>query len=626
MRRMGVVVAVLALGVGTGGADVTSPAAGAEQHRWNLGAIYPDLESFNRARLDLRARLPRLDEQQGRLGDSPQAMQAALDSLFSLGQELQRIGSYASMWSDEDTRVPEALAARQEVAQLGTEFASRGAWLAPEILELPEGTLERFLDEEPGLAPYAFFLRDLQRRRPHTRTRTEETLLAETGRLSRAPSAVYTILANADLPFPVVTLSSGEQVQLNQAAYTRLRSAPDRRDRLAVFQAFWSVFQSFERTFGVALDAQVNSDVFYARSRNHTSALAASLHANDIPESVYRTLISEVHRALPTLHRAFRIRARLLGIEDLAYHDIYPPLTPGLSLSFPIEEGKKLVLASLAPLGEEYVASVAQGFASRWMDVHPRPGKRAGAYSNGSVYDLHPFILLNYNDDYESLSTMTHEWGHAMHSHLANASQPYPTADYAIFVAEVASTFHEALLLEHMLTRATDDEQRLSLLGAYLEGLRGTFFRQTMFAEFELAIHDAVERGEALTGSRLTEMYGGLLRRYHGHDQGVMHIDDAYAVEWAYIPHFYYNFYVYQYATALAASTQLAHSVIAGEPGARERYLGLLRSGGSRYPFELLREAGVDLTSPDPYRALEARMNWAMDEIEAIIARRDAQP
>jgi oligoendopeptidase F len=280
------------------------------------------------------------------------------------------------------------------------------------------------------------------------------------------------------------------------------------------------------------------------------------------------------------------------------------------------------VLGALKPLGDSYVKVVAQGFESRWMDVFPRQGKRSGAYSAGSVYGAHPFVLMNYNDDYEGLTTMAHEWGHAMHSHLANQTQPYPTADYSIFVAEVASTFNEALLLDRMLKQAKSDDEKLFLLGSYLEGLRGTFFRQAMFAEFELTIHQVAEKGEALTGQRLTEIYGELLRRYHGHDQGVLRIDDAYTVEWAYIPHFYYNFYVYQYATSLAASSLLAKDVLEGQPGAADRYLGLLKAGGSKYPYELLKDAGVDLATPAPYKALEARMNWAMDEIERILVRR----
>ncbi|MBP1621606.1 MAG: pepF, partial [Acidobacteria bacterium] len=395
-------------------------------------------------------------------------------------------------------------------------------------------------------------------------------------------------------------------------------------DRLLVFGEFWKTYGAYQRTFGVTLDAQVKRDLFYARARNYPNCLAAALDAGNVPESVYRTLIAEVNRALPTLHRAFKLRGRLLGIADLAYHDIYPPLVPELEVRFPIDAGKALMLESLAPLGAEYSAVVRRGLEGRWMDVYPRTGKRSGAYSNGAAYDVHPYVLMNYNDDYESVSTLAHEWGHALHSHLANQAQPYPTADYSIFVAEVASTFNEALLLDRMLKQATSDDQRLYYLGSYLEGLRGTFFRQTMFAEFELAIHEAGERGEALTSEKLSAMYGELLRRYHGHDAGVLRIDDAYTVEWAYIPHFYYNFYVYQYATSLAASTQLAREVMDGKPGARERYLGLLRAGGSRYPYELLREAGVDLASETPYRALVAQMNWAMDEIDAIVARRGA--
>jgi len=297
---------------------------------------------------------------------------------------------------------------------------------------------------------------------------------------------------------------------------------------------------------------------------------------------------------------------------------------PTVDLKFPIDRGEALVLDAVKPLGEEYVADMRKGFTSRWMDVYPQAGKRSGAYSNGSAYDVHPYLLLNYNDDYESVSTLAHEWGHAMHSYLANGAQPYPTANYPTFVAEVASTFNEALLLRRMLAEAKGDDERLFLLGSYLENLRGTFFRQAMFAEFELAIHEAVEKGEALTGEKLSSMYGELLRRYHGHDAGVLKIDDAYTVEWAYIPHFFYNFYVYQYATSIAASTQLARDVLDNKPGARERYLGLLKAGGSRYPYEMLKEAGVDLASPAPYRVLGEQMKWAMDEIEGILAGRSS--
>ena len=625
MARIWVAQVVVA-GLMTGTVALAAGAQAVEKYRWNLGDLYATPQAFDTARQDFARRIGELDAHRGRLGASPAAMKSALDLYFGLAKDLSRIGSYASMRSDEDTRVAEALGARQEVMQLAAEFSSRSSWVAPEVLALPAGTVAKFLKEEPALAPYRFFLEDLERQRAHTLSQGEEKILAEAGLVSPAPSTIYGVLANADVPFPEVTLSDGTKVRLDQSAYTKYRAVPNRADRILVFREFWKTFDAYQRTFGTTLDAEVKRDLFYARARNYPSCLAAALDAGNVPEAVYRTLVAEANRALPTLHRAFRLRAKLLGIPDLAYHDIYPPLVKHVDMNFPIDKGEALVLEALAPLGKDYVDTVRKGFDSRWMDVYPQQGKRSGAYSNGSAYDVHPYVLMNYNDDYESVSTVAHEWGHAMHSHLANQAQPYPTADYSIFVAEVASTFNEALLLRRMLDRAGSDDERLFLLGNYLENLRGTFFRQTMFAEFELAIHEAAEKGEALTGAKLTKIYGDLLRRYHGHDAGVVKIPDEYAVEWAYIPHFYMNFYVYQYATSLAASSQLSREVLDGKPGAKERYLGLLKAGGSRYPYELLKEAGVDLATPAPYQALAAQMNWAMDEIEKIVARRPAVP
>ncbi len=613
---------LLFLGFMNASVALAGEAASAEKYRWNLGDLYPSPTEFEQARGRFAKRLAEIETYRGKLGGAAATMKAALDAYFGMAKDLARLGSYASMRSDEDTRVPEALGARQEVMQMGAEFASRSSWIAPEILALPPGTVGRFIGEEPGLAPYRFYLEDLERQRAHTLSQAEEKILAEAGLVTPAPSSIYGIFANAELPFPEVTLTDGTKVRLDQAAYTKYRAVANRADRILVFQQFWKTFAAFERTFGVALDSQVKRDLFYARARHYPSCLAAALDEGNVPEAVYRRLIAETNSALPTLQRAFRLRAKLLGVSDLSYHDIYPPLVKHVDLAFPIEKGEGLVLEALAPLGKEYVDAVRKGFASRWMDVYPRTGKRSGAYSNGSAYDVHPYVLTNYNDDYESVSTVAHEWGHAMHSYLASGAQPYPTAGYSIFVAEVASTFNEALLLQRMLARAASDEERLFLLGNYLESLRGTFFRQAMFAEFELAIHEKVQAGEALTGAKLTKMYGELLRRYHGSASGVVAIPEEYAIEWAYIPHFYYNFYVYQYATSLAASTQLAREVVQGAPGAAERYLDLLKAGGSRYPYELLKEAGVDLATPAPYKALEAQMNWAMDEIETIVARR----
>ncbi len=338
-----------------------------------------------------------------------------------------------------------------------------------------------------------------------------------------------------------------------------------------------------------------------------------------MPVAVYTTLVDQANANLPTLHRYLKLRAKLLGVDDPAYVDIYPPLV-GLELEFGLARGKELTIESAAPLGKKYVGVLTEGLKARWMDAYPKEGKSAGAYATGA-YGVHPYVLMNYQDDYESVSTLAHEWGHAMHTHLASEAQPFPSADYDTFMAEVASTFNEALLLDHMLKEAKTDEERLYYLGSALESLRGTFFRQAMFAEYERAIHERVENGEALTGDRLTEMYLDVLRRYHGHDAGVMQIDEQYGAEWAWIPHFYFGYYVFQYATSISAASLLSQRVLDGEKGAVKDYLDLLRAGSSGFSYELLADAGVDLATPAPYEALVARMNAIMDEMEALLAK-----
>ena len=389
-----------------------------------------------------------------------------------------------------------------------------------------------------------------------------------------------------------------------------------------MFDAFWKKWSEYQQTLGAALDAQMRQDFFYAKVRSYPSCLAAALDAGNVPPEVFHMLVKSANDNLGTLHRYLKLRKRIMGVDELHYYDAYTPLVAATDREIPIADGEAMVLDAVAKLGPEYVAAVKGGFDGRWMDVFPREGKQSGAYSNGAAYDVHPYVLMNYNDDYESVSTVAHEFGHAMHSYLANAAQPYPTADYGIFVAEVASTFNEGLLLDKVLKEAKTDDERLYYLGTALENLRTTFFRQTMFAEFELEMHELVEKGESLSGERLTQMYKELVRRYYGHDEKVMIVDDAYAVEWAYIPHFYYDFYVYQYATSLAASSLLVNDVLAGKEGARDRYLGMLKAGGSQFPYDLLKGAGVDLATPAPYEALIARMNGIMDQIEAILDRR----
>jgi oligoendopeptidase F len=436
------------------------------------------------------------------------------------------------------------------------------------------------------------------------------------------PGSIYNVFSNAEMPYPQITLSDGTTAALNKSGYALYRASANRNDREAVFQAFWSAIAQFKQTFGVDLYSHLQTHVFYARTRNYDSCLAMALDRNNIPVEVYRNLIANVRDNLDTFHRYLRLRQRMLGVEELKYSDLYAPVVKDLDLKYSFDEAEKLYLDALKPMGEEYRAAAEKAFEQRWIDAYPTPGKRAGAYSNGSAYDVHPYVLLNYNGRYEDVSTLAHEMGHALHSYYSNKSQPYPLADYSTFVAEVASTFNESLLIQKMLGEIKDRDTKLSLLMNYLDGIKRTVFRQTQFAEFELRIHEKAERGEPLTGDTFTQLYGDILKEYYGHDKGVCRIDDLYTVEWAYVPHFYFNFYIYQYATSFTAATALAEEVEAGRLGAVQRYLDFIRAGGSDYPIEILKRAGVDMTTAEPFRKTMAAMNRTMDQIEAILADR----
>jgi len=588
---------------------------------WDLTLLYKDEAAYKASKEHLSQGLAKVATLQGHLGDSPQALADALECIYGLRKELVRLNTYAHLAHDENTKLVPGLERSQELEMLMTRFSQAMSFLRPEVLLIGEPRIKGFLAQEPRLKPYRFPLEEILRSAPHTLGAEAEGVLASVGLMADTPSSLYGILANADMPWPRIKLSDGKEVLLDQSGYSKNRASQVREDRQAVFQAFFGKLKEFERTFGVALFSQIKTDCFGAQVRKYPNSLASALADNHIPEAVYRTLITETHANLPTLHRYFRLRAKMLGLKDLRYSDIYPPIVK-TERTFPYAEAQALVIEATRPLGATYTQDITQALHARYTHVYPQPGKRSGAYMSGNVHDGNPYVLTNYNDDYESVSTLAHEWGHGVHSVLANRHQPFATADYSIFTAEIASTLNEALLLDHVLRVAKSDDEKLYFLGSALEGLRGTFFRQAMFAEFELAIHEEVEKGGALSGDKLTRIYGDLLKRYHGHDQGIVKIDDTVTVEWAYIPHFYYNYYVYQYATSIAASQAFALKIKEGEPKAVETYLGLLKAGGSDHPYELVKRAGVDLATPAPYRALAARMNAIMDQIEAILAKK----
>jgi len=592
-----------------------------EQIEWDLGEIYPSYEAWNSAKTRLEERVEALAAYRGRLGESAATLREAFDAITGTEKELARLYVFAFLKADEDRRVSAAQERRGLAAALLSEFNETVAFVSPELLRVGSQTVQRYLAEEPGLDTHAFNIRNTLRQEPHTLSDETEQVIAAIGLVVQGPERIYAMLTSSDMPFPTVTLSTGEEVRLDQAAYSLHRASRNRDDRRLVFDRFWGVWKAYETTLGQTLDTHVKTHVFQAKTRRYDSALDAALSGPNIPTAVYQKLIEATHRHLPSLHRYFRLRQRMLGLDDLHYYDIYPPLVAS-QRTFDIAESKALMRASAAPLGDHYLELLEKGFTGTWMHVYPQQGKAPGAYMYGDVYDVHPFLLLNHNGQFNDVSTFTHEWGHAIHTMLAQEHHPYETAGYATFTAEIASTTNEVLLQEHMLGQDISDEERLFYLGTALEAVRGTFFRQVMFAEFELRIHEMVEAGEALSGEKMTAVYEQLLRQYHGADAGVMTIDPAYAVEWAFIPHFYRNFYVFQYATSIAGGTRFAERFLTGDDQARDDYLAVLSAGGSRYAYELLQEYGIDLATDAPYDALIARMDRVMDEIEAILDRK----
>ncbi|HKE42005.1 MAG TPA: oligoendopeptidase F [Casimicrobiaceae bacterium] len=589
--------------------------------RWNLADLYPSVAAWDADAAKVEVQMKEFSRCKGHLADSAARLRQCLELQADMTKRYLRMVVYSSQLLAEDTGAAASLELVQKGRVIGTRLNEAGSFVNPGVLHMGKQKVAAFIAQDPGLTIYRQPLDQILRLSPHTLDAEGEALIARFGLMNDTGGSAYNILTNADIPWPTIRLSTGEDVRLDAAAYTKYREAANRDDRKRVMDAFFGTFKTYERTIGVTLYSQLKQDTVYSQVRRYPDSISRALDRNRVPVAVFDTLIKETNASLPTLHRYFRLRAKMLGVDQLHYYDIYPPLVQS-DIKFALADAEKMVIEAVAPLGPSYASAMETGFNSRWMDAYPRPNKQSGAHMAGFAYDVHPYVLMNYNSDYESLTTLAHEWGHAMHSYLSNRAQPFVTAGYAIFVAEIASTFNEQLLLQRMLKNAKTDDERLLYLGSALEQMRATFFRQAMFAEFERNIHARVDKGDSLTGASLTKMYCDILKRYHGAAEGVVAIDDAYCVEWAYIPHFYNAFYVYQYATSIAASALLAQKVSRGEPGALERYEKLLRAGGSDYPYELVKAAGVDLATPAPYQALVAEMNAIMDQIEAILAKR----
>ncbi|MGB9754562.1 MAG: oligoendopeptidase F [Roseiflexus castenholzii] len=587
-----------------------------EQYRWDLTTIYPDDAAWEQDIAAIESMLGDVAALQGRVARSADDLLAALRMRDQVSMRLWQVYVYANRRFDSDTTDPVGQALAERAGTLAAKVSATLAFIDPEILAAPEEQIRAWLRDHPDLAVYEYALDQLLRQRDHVRSAEVEAILAQFSDITRAPGEIFEVLTNADLSFPTIEDEHGQTVQLSHGRYMRFLRSPDRRVRRDAFIGYYSAFQGIRNTLGASLAAQVRIHALNARVRNYTSSLEAALTPNDIPVEVYHNLIATVNASLPRLHRYFRLRRRIMGLDELHFYDLYAPLVPEADVAVPYAEGERLVRAAFEPLGEEYGAAIAEAFGNRWIDVYENVGKRSGAYSDGA-YTTAPFMLLNYQDRLNDVFTLAHELGHAMHSYFTRKTQPYVYGDYTIFVAEVASTLNEALLTDYLLQTRDDPTLRRYLIVEQLEDIRTTLFRQTMFAEFELEIHRRAEAGEPLTTELFSTIYRNLVARYHGSD--VM-LDEQIALEWARIPHFYYNFYVYQYATGLSAALALhARIVNEGRP-AIERYLRFLRSGSSRPSIELLRDAGVDMLSPAPIQAAMDHFDALLGELEQMTA------
>ncbi len=583
---------------------------------WNLASLYADDAAWQSSREKVIARLPELKALQGTLGTSAASLLHAMQTISDVNREINRLDVYASLKADADTQVTANEALRQQSSALQAQVAQATAWEAPEVAAIGQAKIDGDIAAEPKLAPHAYALHTMLRLAAHTLSASEEALMAGAAEPLSQPQAIYSLLSNADLPWPTITVR-GKKFTLDKETYVKLREDGDPKVREQVFKAFYPVFKSFQRTMGAIYVAHLRGVVFDARAHKFDTSLQSRLSQDNTPDAVYRTLVAEANAGLPTLQRYLKLRGRLLGLKEQKYSDIYAELVKA-PRSYTLGEAEALTLKGVAPLGEDYVNTLGQHFQQGWMDAVPRKGKVSGAYMNPAAYDVHPFVLLSFNNNYESVTTVAHEWGHAMHSVLANAAQPYETANYGIFVAEIPSTTNEMLLGDYVAKNAKTKQEKIYALTMQLENLRTTFFRQALFAEFELKTHEAVEKDQPLTGEDLSKIYLDLLRRYHGDAQGVMKIEDLYGTEWEYIPHFYTDYYVFQYATSISAAAFFAEGIEKGDNDLRTRYLDMLRSGGSNDAYQVVKKAGLDMATPAPYRALVARMARLTDELDAL--------
>ncbi len=587
-----------------------------DRYKWRLDRIFANWDDWEAAFAAVESQLPKLEELRGTLSGGAAALLAAFEAIHAVQRRLEVLSIYASMRNDEDTRVSEHTARRGRAGSLATQFAEAVSWFEPELLALDDAVIDGYLADSEDLRLYTHYLDDMRRSRKHTLDADREALLAAAGNVTRGAARIFSALTDADLRFPTIQDEDGNDVELSHARFARYLRSKDRDVRRQSFEAYLDTYGSMSSTLAATMDANVKNHVFRAEARNYDGCLHASLHPDAVPVEVYHNLLAEVHANLDTVHRFTALKKRILGVDELREYDLYVPLFREAEFKFTYEEACDLLLGALAPLGDDYLDILRHGYREGWIDVHENRGKRSGAYSSG-VYDTQPYILLNWSDQLSDTFTLAHELGHSVHSYLSAKNQPYVYGDYPIFTAEVASTFNELLLLNHLLETTDDRARRLYLLDHHLTQMTGTVVRQTMFAEFELKIHEMGEQRETLTADDLGELYVGLAGQYWGPE--ALLDPERSPRSWSRIPHFYYDFYVYQYATAYSAAAAFSRSVLQGGETERERYLDILRSGCSHYPVETLATGGVDMMTRAPFRDVFRLYGERLDEIESLI-------
>ena len=585
-----------------------------EKYTWDLSTIFPTDEDFEAELAQVSKELKKATGLAGHLLDSADSLLTTTEVQLDLMRRIEKLYSYAHMKNDQDTRVAKYQEYQAKGMTIYSEFGQAFAFYEPEFMAITEEQYQAFLTEKPELQIYQHYFDRLLQKKEHILTQREEELLAGAGEIFSAASETFAVLDNADIVFPVVHNEAGEEVQLTHGNYISLVESKNREVRKEAYEALYSIYEQYQHTYAKTLQTNVKVQNYNAKVRKFSSAREAALSANFIPESVYDSLVSAVNKHLPLLQRYIALRSKILGISDLKMYDVYTPLSE-TDYKFSYEEALAKSEEVLAVLGEDYLGRVKQAFSERWIDVYENQGKRSGAYSGGS-YDTNAFMLLNWQDTLDNLFTLVHETGHSMHSSYTRENQPYVYGDYSIFLAEIASTTNENILTEKLLEEVEDDATRFAILNHFLDGFRGTVFRQTQFAEFEHAIHKADQEGQVLTSEFLNDLYAELNEKYYGLKK---EDNPQIQYEWARIPHFYYNYYVFQYSTGFAAASALAEKIVYGTQEDKDKYINYLKAGNSDYPLNVIKKAGVDMEKEDYLNAAFAVFERRLDEFEALV-------